>query len=82
METAADPAVLDIIEAMIGLNVQYLAPHVRQTKHDLDTALVVRGRDAYQHFGADIAATGDLEPAAVQRQKDLEALYVKTAGAG
>ena len=65
----------------IGLNVQYLAPHVRQTKHDLDTALLVRGKDAYQHFGADIAATGDLDPVAVQRQKDLETLYVKTVGA-
>ena len=68
-------------ERRIGLNVQYLAPHVRQTKHDLDTALLVRGQDAYQHFGTDIAATGDLEPAAVQRQKELEALYVKTVGA-
>jgi len=34
----------------IGLNVQYIAPHVRQTKHDLDTALLVRGVDRYQHF--------------------------------
>ena len=29
----------------IGLNVQYLAPHVKQTKHNLDTAMLVRGVD-------------------------------------
>ena len=34
----------------IGLNVQYLATHVRQTKHDQDTAMLVRGRDDYGHF--------------------------------
>lgn len=64
----------------IGLNVQYIAPHVRQTKHDLDTAILVRGKDTYHHFGADIPATSDLDLVAVRRQKDLEALYVKTAG--
>ena len=66
----------------IGLNVQYLAPHVRQTKHDLDTALLVRGRDVYGHFGDDVAATSDLDPGAVRRQRALEALYVETAGTG
>jgi len=69
-------------ERRIGLNVQYIATHMRQTKHDLDTALLVRGRDAYGHFGDDIAATSDLDPGAVRRQRDLEALYVKTVGTG
>jgi phytanoyl-CoA dioxygenase PhyH len=68
-------------ERRIGLNVQYLAPHVRQTKHDLDTALLVRGRDEYRHFGDDVLAGSDLDPGAVRRQEALEALYVKTVGA-
>ncbi len=64
----------------IGLNVQYLAPHMRQTKHDLDTALLVRGTDNYRNFGDDILAVTDLSPAAVKRQLELESLHIETAG--
>jgi len=64
----------------IGLNVQYVAAHVRQTKHDLDTAMLVRGEDKYNHFGVDIPADSDLDPAAIQRQTKLEAMHVETAG--
>lgn len=64
----------------IGLNIQYVAAHVRQTKHDLDTAMLVRGKDNYHHFGVDSPATGDLDPVAVQRQVELENLHVETAG--
>lgn len=59
----------------IGLNVQYVAPHVRQTKHDLDTAVLVRGEDRYNHFETDIPADGDLEPAALARLVALEERY-------
>ncbi len=44
----------------IGLNVQYLAAHVSQTKHDLDTAMLVRGKDNYHHFETDIPAHENL----------------------
>ena len=64
----------------IGLNVQYLAPHVKQTKHDLDTAMLVREVDKYGHFGLDFGAMSDLDPAALLKQKELEELYRKTAG--
>lgn len=64
----------------IGLNIQYLASHVRQTKHDLDTAMLVRGEDKYQHFGTDIPATSDLHPDAIKRQAELEARYIEIAG--
>ena len=64
----------------IGLNVQYVASHVRQTKHDLDTAMLVRGVDEYGHFGVDIPATSDLDPVAVARQAELERRHVETAG--
>ncbi|MEM8837594.1 MAG: phytanoyl-CoA dioxygenase family protein [Pseudomonadota bacterium] len=64
----------------IGLNIQYLAAHVRQTKHDLDTAMLVRGRDSFHHLGVDIPAGSDLEPAAIKRQAELENLHVETAG--
>lgn len=64
----------------IGLNVQYLAPHIRQTKHDLDTAMLVRGEDKYNHFGADIPAESDLDPVAIKRQAELEVKYIEIAG--
>ena len=67
-------------ERRIGLNVQYLATHICQTKHDRDTAIVVRGVDAYVNFGADIPAQGDLEPQALARHQELDRLYRETAG--
>ena len=64
----------------IGLNIQYIAPHVRQTKHDKDTAILVRGRDPYHHFGTDTPAESDLDPVAIKRQEELQKLYEETAG--
>ena len=58
----------------IGLNVQYIAPAMRQTKHDQDTALLVRGEDRYRHFGKDEPPAGDLAPAALARRAKLAAV--------
>lgn len=64
----------------IGLNIQYLAAHVRQTKHDLDSAMLVRGADRYRHFETDIPAESDLDPAALARQVELDNRYKAIAG--
>ncbi len=64
----------------IGVNVQYLAPHVRQTKHDLDTAILVRGKDDYHHFEYDVPASSDLSPEGIREQKMLEDRYKLIAG--
>ncbi|MGC6529484.1 MAG: phytanoyl-CoA dioxygenase family protein [Candidatus Puniceispirillaceae bacterium] len=64
----------------IGLNVQYLATSVRQTKHDLDTALLVRGVDEYHHFEADLPARRDLHKDDIERQRLLEERYNLIAG--
>ena len=64
----------------IGLNVQYLATHMRQTKMDTDSAMLVRGRDEFGHFAEDLAATSDLDPVAVARQQELQARYKSIAG--
>jgi ectoine hydroxylase-related dioxygenase (phytanoyl-CoA dioxygenase family) len=64
----------------IGLNVQFLATHMRQTKTHSDSAMLVRGRDEFGHFAQDIAATSDLDPVAVARQKELQARYKSIAG--
>ena len=67
-------------ERRIGLNVQYLATHMRQTKNSADSAILVRGTDEFGHFAEDIAATSDLDPVAVARQKKLQARYRSIAG--
>jgi len=64
----------------IGLNVQYLATHMRQTKNTADSAMLVRGKDEFGHFAEDLAATSDLDPVAVARQKELQARYRSIAG--
>jgi ectoine hydroxylase-related dioxygenase (phytanoyl-CoA dioxygenase family) len=64
----------------IGLNVQYLAAQVRQTKHDLDSAMLVRGTDRYGHFRTDIPATADFEPEAIKRWEELDKLHIETQG--
>ncbi|MEL6312343.1 MAG: phytanoyl-CoA dioxygenase family protein, partial [Pseudomonadota bacterium] len=64
----------------IGLNVQYLAPHVRQLKDDNDSALLVRGKDQFNHYREDIAAVADLAPEAVARQAELQRRYEAIAG--
>ena len=64
----------------IGLNVQYLAPSMRQTKHDGDSALLVRGEDRYRHFRPDVPAEADLDPAAVRRHQELDRHYRAIAG--
>ena len=64
----------------IGLNVQYIATHVSQTKHNYDSAILVRGKDLYQNFDIDIPAKIDLDTKAIARQLELEKLYRETAG--
>ena len=64
----------------IGLNVQYLATHVRQTRHDSDTAIPVRGEDSYHHFSENIPAWSNLDPVAVKRQQELQDRYRKITG--
>ena len=67
-------------ERRIGLNAQYMATHIRQTKHDRDSAMLVRGVDAFGHFRADTPAREDLEPEALARQRELDRLYRETIG--
>ena len=69
-------------ERRIGVNVQYLAPHIRQTKHDFDSALLVRGEDRYRHFQTDLPAQVDLDPAALARHRELDRRYAAIAGTG
>ena len=64
----------------IGLNFQYLATHVKQTKHDNDSAICVRGIDQYNSFKIDQPATRNLDPIAIEKFIILDKQYKNTAG--
>ncbi|MDC0037047.1 phytanoyl-CoA dioxygenase family protein [Alphaproteobacteria bacterium] len=64
----------------IGLNFQYLATHVKQTKHNNDSAICIRGFDQYNNFKIDQLATKDLDPVALEKFIILDELYKNTAG--
>ena len=64
----------------IGLNIQYLSTHLKQTKHEDDTAICVRGVDEYKNFKTDLPAKKDLDPLALEKFKYLNDLYKQTAG--
>ena len=59
----------------IGLNIQYLATHMRQTNHDRDSAMLVRGVDIYGHFAQDIPASRDLDPEALAQRDEMVARF-------
>ena len=52
-------------ERRIGLSIQFIAPHVRQTVARKDYAMLVRGEDRYRHFEHVPAPSDDLSEAAL-----------------
>lgn len=69
-------------ERRIGLNAQYLTPSMRQTKHNTDSAILVRGRDDYRHFERETPAIASLEASAVARWRALDQQYQDTQTTG
>ncbi len=63
----------------IGLNIQYIAPHVRQTKLPGFSALLMHGEDRFNYYQTETPAHRDLEPAALAKREQLEQLYQRTA---
>ena len=56
----------------IGVNIQYLSTDCRQTMHDQDSAILVRGEDKYQHFKVDVPALRDMHPVDLARRDALD----------
>ncbi|MDH3378787.1 MAG: phytanoyl-CoA dioxygenase family protein [Gammaproteobacteria bacterium] len=61
----------------IGLNIQYIAPHVRQVKSDGYSALLVRGQDRYHHYTEEKPATSDFDPVALAWRKHMHQVYLE-----
>ena len=68
-------------ERRIGLNIQYVAPHVRQVKLPGYSALLVRGEDRFRHYESETPATRDLDPAALAWRERQDELHQRIAGA-
>ncbi|WP_423910345.1 phytanoyl-CoA dioxygenase family protein [Candidatus Spongiihabitans sp.] len=63
----------------IGLNIQYIAPHVRQTKLPGFSALLVRGQDRFHHYEEESPTTRDLDPAALVWREQKDRLHKRIA---
>ncbi len=46
----------------IGFSIHYVAPHVRETRFEGATAMLLRGEDNYGFWGADPAPKKDFDP--------------------
>jgi phytanoyl-CoA dioxygenase PhyH len=71
----------------IGFAIRYMPTHVRQLSPIRDSALLVRGHDAYGHFEHEQSPEGDLHPDAVARHgaiidRQLRILYAGAQARG
>src|SRR4030095_14535354 len=69
-----------------GDAIRYIPTHVRQLSDVRDTATLVRGVDAYQHFDPEVPPESDLAPAGRERHAAImarqgEILYRGTTAA-
>lgn len=71
----------------IGFAIRYMPTHVRQRSPIRDSALLVRGHDAYNHFDSEHSPRADMDAAAVACHADatdrqLRILYAGAQGRG
>ncbi len=64
----------------IGLNIQYIAPHICQTKLPGYSALLVRGEDRFHHYATETPPTRDFDPEALAWREQQDRLHESIAG--
>lgn len=62
----------------IGFSIHYVAPHVRETRFDGATAMLLRGEDAHGYWGADPEPHQDLDPVCIDAMQATRAKFMKT----
>jgi len=62
----------------IGFSIHYVAPHVRETRFDGATAMLLRGKDRYGHWAADPEPTRDLDPICMEAMLATREKFMKT----
>ena len=66
----------------VGFAIRYMPTHVRQLSPIRDSAMLVRGHDAYGHFDAEASPRGDLDAAAVAAHADATERQLRILYAG
>ena len=56
----------------IGFAIRFVPTHVRQVVGRRDSAMLVRGVDAYRHFESEPRPSADFEPAQLALQAEIE----------
>lgn len=64
----------------VGLSIHYVAPHVRETRFEGSTAVLLRGEDKHGHWGRDPEPAQDFDPVCIQAMDDARALFISTTG--
>lgn len=60
----------------VGLAIHYVAPHVRETRFEGSTAMLLRGEDKLGYWGRDPEPSADFDPVCIQAMHDTRALYL------
>ena len=60
----------------VGFSIHYVAPHVRETRFEGATALLVRGKDEYGFWNEDPLPTKDLDPICIQAMEDTRKKFM------
>ena len=71
----------------VGFAIRYIAASVYQTSGVRESATLVRGKDAHEHFDHELPPEADLHPEAVKRhaaiiENQLKVLYAGAAQPG
>ena len=71
----------------IGFSIHYVAPHVRETRFEGATAMLLRGKNAYGYWGADPEPKQNLDPVCIEamlatREKFMTTTERKIAAGG
>ena len=62
----------------IGFSIHYVAPHVKETRFDGATAMLVRGKDEYGYWGTDPEPSQDLDPICIEAMLATREKFMKT----
>lgn len=62
----------------IGFSIHYVAPHVRETRFEGATAMLVRGKDEYGYWESDPEPKKDLDPICIEAMLATRDNFMKT----
>ncbi|MBK19705.1 MAG: hypothetical protein CMM52_12805 [Rhodospirillaceae bacterium] len=60
----------------IGFSIHYVAPHVRETRYEGATAMLLRGEDTHGYWGLDPVPKQDMDPDCIQAMMDTREKFM------